>query len=679
MSIICWNCRGLGDPRTVQEIMALEANKKPNFIFLMETKVRRIHAERLKCKMDFAGVFYVDSGGVGGGLALFWKTKNSAKLLSYSKNHVDIEVNISGTSPWRFTGFYGFPERNRRHLSWDLLRSLRPKSSLPWLVAGDFNEIASPHEKRGLHSHPNSLMDNFNKALEDCFLFDLGAQGRFFTWEKGRGTENWVEERLDRAVAEADWCLLYPYAVVRNMEVLTSDHSAIFIDTEKPQVRRRRRSFMFENAWLKDSGCRGVVKQCWSFTQGEEVPNRLKFCAGELKAWGGVFGKRIAKDIDRLKIHLGNLRGKYDAVSLKEFKITDSKLHALLHQQHTYWKQRAKQHWLNEGDHNTRFFHHQASRRKRKNYISKLRDLTGKWHEGEAMNRLISTYFVDIFTSRGAHDFAELDGFTPKISVTDNANLTRPFTAEEVKDAIFSMAPDKAPGPDGFNPAFFQHFWADVGADVSDFVLHTIQSRAFTPGLNDTNISLIPKKDTPELVSDMRPISLCNVIYKIMAKMIANRLKTLLEKTIEETQSAFIPNRLITDNVLIASEVIHYLNRKREGYTGWCALKLDMAKAYDKMEWAFLRKMLEVMGFEHNFIDLIMLCVSTVRYRVLVNGDLTETIVPTRGLRQGDPLSPYLFILCAEGLAHIINRAIVKGYWSYCKISRNAPGMATAY
>lgn len=136
---------------------------------------------------------------------------------------------------------------------------------------------------------------------------------------------------------------------------------------------------------------------------------------------------------------------------------------------------------------------------------------------------------------------------------------------------------------------------------------------------------------------------MCNVTYKILAKMVANRLKDVLESVISETQSAFIPGQLITDNVLIASEVIHYLNCKREGITCWCALKLDMAKAYDKMEWCYLRSIMEKMGFEKGWIDLIMLCVSTVRYNVMVNRTFTDYIIPTRSLRQGDPLSPCLY------------------------------------
>lgn len=114
MSSLCWNCQGLGDPRTVREIMALEAKVKPMFIFLMETEVRREHAERLKVKLNFEGLFYVDGGSVGGGLALLWRDSGVASLISYSKNHIDVQVRFPGNDAWRLTCFYGFPERSRR-------------------------------------------------------------------------------------------------------------------------------------------------------------------------------------------------------------------------------------------------------------------------------------------------------------------------------------------------------------------------------------------------------------------------------------------------------------------------------------------------------------------------------------------------------------------------------------
>jgi hypothetical protein len=152
-------------------------------------------------------------------------------------------------------------------------------------------------------------------------------------------------------------------------------------------------------------------------------------------------------------------------------------------------------------------------------------------------------------------------------------------------------------------------------------------------------------------MKNFRPISLCNVIYKLCSKVLANRLRGFLDEIVSEEQSAFVPGRLITDNVLIAYECTHYLKRKK-GEMGACAVKLDMAKAYDRVEWEYLEKKIMLrLGFHDNFVSLIMRCATSVSMFIRVNGVLTDCLKPSRGIRQGDPISPYLFLLCAEGLS----------------------------
>ncbi|XP_019181988.1 PREDICTED: uncharacterized protein LOC109177141 [Ipomoea nil] len=158
-----------------------------------------------------------------------------------------------------------------------------------------------------------------------------------------------------------------------------------------------------------------------------------------------------------------------------------------------------------------------------------------------------------------------------------------------------------------------------------------------------------------------------------MAKMITQRMKPLMENIISGSQSAFIPDRLIADNILVAAEVGHYLNRKQCGAVGWSALKLDMAKAYDRMEWPFLRGTLLALGFDNRWIELLMLCVTTVSYNFMINGSRSSSITPMRGLRQGDPLSPYLFIICADGLSVLLQQAQNRGLIHGCRVARGAP------
>jgi hypothetical protein len=178
----------------------------------------------------------------------------------------------------------------------------------------------------------------------------------------------------------------------------------------------------------------------------------------------------------------------------------------------------------------------------------------------------------------------------------------------------------KALGPDGMPSAFFKNFWDVVGEKVKKEVKDVLKGGPMPAGWNDTTISLIPKVKEPDKVTDLRPISLCNVLYKVVSKVLANRLKKVLPELISPTQSAFVPGRMISDNVLIAYEITHYLLNKNEGDCGYAALKLDMSKAYDRVKWSFSHKMMERMGFGVQWINLIMKCVTTVSYKVKVNG-----------------------------------------------------------
>ncbi|XP_019150981.1 PREDICTED: uncharacterized protein LOC109147777 [Ipomoea nil] len=403
------------------------------------------------------------------------------------------------------------------------------------------------------------------------------------------------------------------------------------------------------------------------------LQERLWMCGQGLKKWGGDHFQKFGSRIDTIRRDMNALRGRMDSVSLGQFRQLDGQLCSILSQEETFWKQRAKQHWLQGADRNTKFFHQYATYRKRKNFVMKLKDENGAWKEGDGLTSLVTSYYEQIFQSSGGSGAFHVDTLTPRVTREQNDDLLRPFEPEEVKRALFSMGKDKSPGPDGMNPGFYQAFWDLIGKDVTDFVLNCLSQSSFPLELNDANIVLIPKKAAPEFVADLRPIALCNVVYKLMAKMIANRMKPLLDNIISESQSAFLPSRLISDNILIASEVGHYLRRKQLGRVGWAALKLDMAKAYDRMEWSFVERMLLGLGFDGKWVSLIMLCVRTVRYRVLVNGKPSKEIIPSRGLRQGDPLSPYLFIICAEGLSLLLQDAQTKGRIHGCRVARGAP------
>ncbi|KAL8092543.1 hypothetical protein AgCh_034709 [Apium graveolens] len=254
--------------------------------------------------------------------------------------------------------------------------------------------------------------------------------------------------------------------------------------------------------------------------------------------------------------------------------------------------------------------------------------------------------------------------------------LLNDIEKQEVKQALFSMHPDKSPAPDGMSPGFYQKFWHIVGEDVYQSVQHFFQKGKFEDNITDTTIVLIPKKPNPVNMTELRPISLCNVVYKIASKVLSNRFKKVLNEIISETQSAFVPGRLITDNLMISYEVMHYMKRKSKGKMGWMALKLDMSKAYDRVEWGFLRAMLRKLGFDMKLINLFMECVASARYKINHAGKEFGEIIPTRGIRQGDPLSSYLFLICMEGFTALLrdyeHKKLIKGI----QVARGAPAVS---
>ena len=214
-----------------------------------------------------------------------------------------------------------------------------------------------------------------------------------------------------------------------------------------------------------------------------------------------------------------------------------------------------------------------------------------------------------------------------------------------------------------------------MGKSVLDEVKRIFEERRVPEYLNKTHVALIPKIQGPETLGNYRPISLCNTVYKIVTKILVARLRPFLDTLVSPLQAAFVPGRRAIDNAIIAQEVIHFISKKR-GNEGYMVLKIDLEKAYDKLEWSFIRDMLYRVNLPMDLIDIIMSCVSTVSTSILVNGDALDPIYPSRGIRQGDPLSPYLFILCMEFLGHLVEEKCRENLWQPVKVSQSGPAFS---
>ena len=230
----------------------------------------------------------------------------------------------------------------------------------------------------------------------------------------------------------------------------------------------------------------------------------------------------------------------------------------------------------------------------------------------------------------------------------------------------------KAPGPDGFPALFYKQLWPTMENDVVKAVTSFFILGSMPKEVNCSLIVLIPKISNPTSVNHFRPISLCNMVYKIISKLLVDKLRPMLDKIISPTQSAFIPNRWIAENQIIVQEMLHSFKSRRTK-PGLMAIKLDLQKAYDRVNWRFLKAVLLHLGFNDIFTGWILACVSSVSFEVIVNGGKSDCFKPSRGLRQGDPSSPYLFILGQEVLSRLIEFDLSKKNITGIKSSISGP------
>lgn len=378
-----------------------------------------------------------------------------------------------------------------------------------------------------------------------------------------------------------------------------SHHSPLFLKTTDMVTPRRQWSFKFENKWLREDGFREVVEEGWLRAGSGSLIEKIAHCSNHLTAWGRDLALKFRSAIAKCKKELDIFRNRTDADGIQRFDELKTQLLRLLAQEEDYWRQRAKLFWLTEGDSNTRFFHAAASARRRSNKISKLKDETVELFDSPwDLCRIHGDYFREAFSPSSGTYKPVSEVLSRKVTGEDNDILLAPFSKTEFYQALKQMHSDKAPEPDGFGPAFYQSFWDLTGEDIFREGVLWLEQGMFPNGLNDANIVLIPKCNDPSTMKDLRLIALCNVTYKIVAKVLANRLQQVLPKVISKTQSAFIEGRSIIDNVMFAFEILHYMKRNTNKKRGEVAFKIDISKAYDRVDWGYLRQVILKLGFD---------------------------------------------------------------------------------
>ncbi|KAL8130357.1 LOW QUALITY PROTEIN: hypothetical protein V2J09_019512 [Rumex salicifolius] len=533
------------------------------------------------------------------------------------------------------------PSVYRRRVFWSELKEELCSISGPYFIGGDFNCITSQSERQGGSGLLHNDSATFRDLINDTRIIDMGFTGQKFTWSRGLNATNLISKRLDRILVDSRARLLWPSACVRHLPKFASDHTPLLLMLQ-PRLHwnKLRRPFSCVAFSPGVQGVFGLQRKRDLHTAEALSYLRQKLTVWNAETFGNIHKRKtkILEDLDEVQINLGE--GASD-ILIQRSKELQAEIELVLHQEEIL---------------------------RRRNRIDSLQDADGVWIENqEGIERIATDFFRDLYTIplEEMNPITIPHGHFPALSDSAWQDIAAPFTDKEIAHAVRQMGALKAPGPDGYQPTFFQKSWEVVGSSMISAVKDFFATSSMPSGVNETLIALIPKIENPSQICNFRPISLCNVLYKTVTKVLSNRMQPILGDLIGPTQ----------DNIILAQEIVHSMNYKK-GAKGWMLLKVDLEKAYDHLRWDFLVDTLHDAGFPDKWVGWISECVSTASLRVLLNGEATTQFQPSRGIRQGDPISPYLFILCIERLSQMIIARVQSRSWRPIRISRGGPAIS---
>ncbi|XP_018463849.2 uncharacterized protein LOC108835040 [Raphanus sativus] len=630
----------------------------------------------LQVVLGYDNVMVVNPIGLSGGLALMWRREVAVEVKFADKNIIDCWIRHRGQALY-VTFIYGEPSQQGKKEVWERVMRLGVGRKECWCMVGDFNDILHNGEKIGGPRRGEASFVDFVEMLDVCEMKELMGYGDSFTWA-GVRYQKYIQCKLDHCFGNKQWRSKFASSSQTFMERLGSDHRPVMVNTCWERARKGC-AFRFDKRMVGKNRVEETINASWRRARGDKKLPILE-CLGEVRKDLGKWkrddnqnsNERLQSLRNELELQMSSLVPCWERVG--ELK---AEIGRAFKEEEDYWLQKSRDKWLVVGDNNTSFFHASVKANRQRNQLLKLVDDNGREASSvHQMGEIASEYFNKLFASSGASNLAAFfTGLTPRVTESMNQKLIKEISTEEIRDAVFSIKASSAPGSDGMNGLFFQEYWEIVGAEVAKEIREFFRTGSFPLAWNFTQICLIPKIPNPTKMVDLRPISLCSVLYKIVAKVLVTRLKPLLEHIVSPTQSAFVPERLISDNIIIAHEMVHGLRTHEKISNEFMAIKTDMSKAYDRIEWNYLEGLLGVLGFHETFRGWIMHCVKSVSYTVLINGEEQGRIVPSRGLRQGDPLSPFLFDLCTEGLSHRLNEAERCGEITGIKFSDDGPAI----
>ncbi|GLT50394.1 hypothetical protein SLA2020_238810 [Shorea laevis] len=674
MKIMSWNSRGVHYSLFRREVKELLSTHRPEIICFMETKAEfGSSALNFMRRRGYDCQFQVPASGFAGGLWLFWKSSTHLSIIFSTSQSIHCSVLFRGSSFFMVFAYIK-PQDQCKDVFWQHMHEWMGERSGACVLMGDLNDIASMDEVSPRTTSIYHRAQRFRNRLDYCGLMDMEALGCKYTWCRRRHGRVILRERLDRILVNSEAQFLLQGAKAFNLPRTCSDHHPILFNLETAASHPpANKPVRFEAAWLSREEFGSIFTNAWA-----KNPSNLTVAINNTSAACISWGKSVFGNIFRkkrlLKARISGIQNspRYQASTLLQ-SLEDNLLEdyqKVLHEEELLWFQKSRVDWIASGDRNTSFYHTSTMVKRNRNKIGALK-IGDEWHvDPVVLKSHVKDFFEELFTAKETVPLLEdLSTYQPILSDEAHSSLLQPATLEEVRTALFSMKGLKSPGPDGIPALFYQRHWDTVAETFLDFINQALLNGSFDACLTKAYVALIPKDDSPDIIQKFRPISLLNVAYKVLSKLIVNRLRPHLQSLIGPWQNSFLAGRSTVDNIIVTQEAVHSMKRLKGG-RGTMILKVDLHKAFDSIDWGFLRQVLLDFNFPLQLVNLIMFSVTSVQLGILWNGEPLPWFSPHRGLRQGDPLSPYLFILVMEKLAQMIQRRVDSKAWKPLSLSR---------